>query len=73
MSRGIRIGCVSRRDDHTACPLYDIYYFDRGHTVAAVCNSFHLAKDCGFKVRLYTIIKLNNKRFRNGMIRWSVT
>jgi len=23
---------------------------NRGHTVAAVCNSFHLAKDCGFKV-----------------------
>ena len=22
----------------------------RGHTVAAVCNSFQLAKDCGFKV-----------------------
>lgn len=24
---------------------------NRGHTVAAVCNSFQLAKDCGFKVR----------------------
>lgn len=23
---------------------------NRGHTVAAVCNSFQLAKDCGFKV-----------------------
>ena len=23
---------------------------NRGHTVAAVCHSFHLAKDCGFKV-----------------------
>jgi hypothetical protein len=22
----------------------------RGHTVAAVCNSFQLSKDCGFKV-----------------------
>lgn len=25
---------------------------NRGHTVAAVCNSFQLAKDCGFKVRM---------------------
>lgn len=25
---------------------------NRGHTVAAVCNSFQLAKDCGFKVRI---------------------
>jgi hypothetical protein len=24
----------------------------RGHTVAAVCNSFQLSKDCGFKVSL---------------------
>lgn len=23
---------------------------NRGHTVHAVCNSFQLAKDCGFKV-----------------------
>lgn len=23
---------------------------NRGHTIAAVCNSFQLAKDCGFKV-----------------------
>jgi histone acetyltransferase (RNA polymerase elongator complex component) len=23
---------------------------NRGHTVHAVCNSFQLAKDCGFKI-----------------------
>ena len=28
-----------------------MYCYDyRGHTVAAVCNSFQLSKDCGFKV-----------------------
>jgi hypothetical protein len=25
---------------------------NRAHTVAAVCNSFQLAKDCGFKVSI---------------------
>lgn len=27
---------------------------NRGHTVHAVCNSFQLAKDCGFKIVVRT-------------------
>ena len=31
--------------------FFDIFFFlCRGHTVAAVCNSFQLGKDCGFKI-----------------------
>ena len=33
---------------------------NRGHTVAAVCNSFHLAKDCGFKVVTHMMPDLPN-------------
>lgn len=33
---------------------------NRGHTVAAVCNSFHLAKDCGFKVVSHMMPDLPN-------------
>ena len=32
----------------------------RGHTVAAVCNSFQLAKDCGFKVVTHMMPDLPN-------------
>lgn len=31
---------------------------NRGHTVAAVCNSFQLAKDCGFKVSCFQLLSL---------------
>ena len=31
---------------------------NRGHTVAAVCNSFQLAKDCGFKVSIFSFLYL---------------
>lgn len=33
---------------------------NRGHTVAAVCGSFHLAKDCGFKVVTHMMPDLPN-------------
>ena len=33
---------------------------NRGHTVAAVCNSFQLAKDCGFKVVTHMMPDLPN-------------
>jgi len=33
---------------------------NRGHTVAAVCNSFHLAKDCGYKVVSHMMPDLPN-------------
>lgn len=33
---------------------------NRGHTVAAVCHSFHLAKDCGFKVVTHMMPDLPN-------------
>ena len=33
---------------------------NRGHTVAAVCNSFHLAKDCGYKVISHMMPDLPN-------------
>lgn len=33
---------------------------NRGHTVGAVCNSFHLAKDCGFKIVSHMMPDLPN-------------
>lgn len=33
---------------------------NRGHTVAAVCNSFQLAKDCGFKIVAHMMPDLPN-------------
>ena len=33
---------------------------NRGHTVASVCHSFHLAKDCGFKVVTHMMPDLPN-------------
>jgi len=33
---------------------------NRGHTVAAVCHSFHLAKDCGFKIVSHMMPDLPN-------------
>lgn len=33
---------------------------NRGHTVAAVCNSFQLAKDCGFKIVTHMMPDLPN-------------
>jgi len=33
---------------------------NRGHTVSAVCNSFHQAKDCGFKVVTHMMPDLPN-------------
>ena len=33
---------------------------NRGHTVAAVCHSFHLSKDCGFKVVTHMMPDLPN-------------
>ena len=33
---------------------------NRGHTVASVCNSFHLAKDCGFKIVSHMMPDLPN-------------
>ena len=34
--------------------------FSRGHTVRAVCESFHLAKDAGFKVVAHMMPDLPN-------------
>lgn len=34
--------------------------FHRGHTVRAVCESFHLAKDAGFKVVAHMMPDLPN-------------
>lgn len=34
--------------------------FNRGHTVRAVCESFHLAKDAGFKVVSHMMPDLPN-------------
>ena len=31
---------------------------NRGHTVGAVCHSFHLAKDCGYKVISHMMVRL---------------
>ena len=38
----------------------DFITLNRGHTVAAVCNSFQLAKDCGFKVVSHMMPDLPN-------------
>ena len=41
----------------------------RGHTVAAVCNSFQLAKDCGFKVyHTYSILSRLNLSYQLNFI-----
>uniref|UniRef100_A0A7S2JZS3 Elongator complex protein 3 n=2 Tax=Leptocylindrus danicus TaxID=163516 RepID=A0A7S2JZS3_9STRA len=40
---------------------------NRGHTVAAVCNSFHLAKDCGYKVISHMMPDLPNMGFERDL------
>lgn len=40
---------------------------NRGHTVAAVCNSFQLAKDCGFKVVTHMMPDLPNMGFERDL------
>ena len=40
---------------------------NRGHTVAAVCNSFHLAKDCGYKVISHMMPDLPNMGYDRDM------
>ena len=40
---------------------------NRGHTVAAVSNSFHLAKDCGFKVVSHMMPDLPNCGFERDL------
>ena len=37
---------------------------NRGHTVAAVCHSFQLAKDCGFKIVSHMMPDLPNMVFQ---------
>jgi hypothetical protein len=41
--------------------------FCRGHTVAAVCNSFQLSKDCGFKVQILFFILLRETSYVSHM------
>ena len=40
---------------------------NRGHTVASVCASFHLAKDCGFKVVSHMMPDLPNCDFERDL------
>lgn len=40
--------------------ILTLCYFSRGHTVRAVCESFHLAKDAGFKVVAHMMPDLPN-------------
>ena len=40
---------------------------NRGHTVAAVSHSFHLAKDCGFKVVTHMMPDLPNMGFERDL------
>jgi len=40
---------------------------NRGHTVAAVCHSFHLAKDCGFKVVTHMMPDLPNMGYERDL------
>ncbi len=40
--------------------LPNLLTFSRGHTVRAVCESFHLAKDAGFKVVAHMMPDLPN-------------
>jgi radical SAM superfamily enzyme len=42
------------------CNRFSILFFFRGHTVKAVCESFHLAKDSGFKVVAHMMPDLPN-------------
>lgn len=37
-----------------------MHFLPRGHTVKATCESFHLAKDCGFKVVAHMMPDLPN-------------
>jgi len=41
---------------------------NRGHTVAAVCHSFQLAKDCGFKVVTHMMPDLPNVGYERDLI-----
>lgn len=40
---------------------------NRGHTVQAVCHSFHLAKDCGFKVVTHMMPDLPNAGYERDL------
>lgn len=40
--------------------IANVNVFCRGHTVRAVCESFHLAKDAGFKVVAHMMPDLPN-------------
>ena len=40
---------------------------NRGHTVAAVCHSFHLAKDCGYKIVTHMMPDLPNTGFARDL------
>ncbi len=42
---------VARDTNRSGCMLMHCI-MTRGHTVKAVCESFHLAKDAGFKARV---------------------
>ena len=40
---------------------------NRGHTVKAVCESFHLSKDCGFKVVAHMMPDLPNSYYERDI------
>lgn len=46
---------------------------NRGHTVKAVCESFKLSKDCGFKVVAHMMPDLPNVDFERDMEQFSVS
>jgi len=45
---------------------------NRGHTVRAVCESFHLSKDCGFKVVTHMMPDLPNVGLERDILQFEV-
>lgn len=45
----------------------------RGHTVRAVCETFQLAKDCGFKVVVHMMPDLPNVDFERDVHQFIVS
>lgn len=54
------LGDIFFGDACVLCCFACVCSFCRGHTVRAVCESFHLAKDAGFKVVAHMMPDLPN-------------
>lgn len=52
--------------------LFILSVLPRGHTVKAVCESFHLAKDAGFKVVAHMMPDLPNVGLERDMEQFTV-